>query len=231
MGGQLKMSGDTSEVAAARLLLVDDHALFRRGLRRLLEGHGFEVAGEASNGRAAVQLAAELEPEIIIMDLSMPLMGGVEAITQIVKRNPDARILVLTISAGEAEVLDALLVGACGYLLKDARAEDIVQGVRAAAAGESMISPRIASRLVMRLREAAPVENPSVGELSDAELTDREMEILRLIACGKENSAIADELFISPKTVKNHVASILGKLNIENRIQAAVVAVKSGLVQ
>ncbi|MCW3049869.1 MAG: two component transcriptional regulator, LuxR family [Solirubrobacterales bacterium] len=231
MGGQLKMSGDTSEVAAARLLLVDDHALFRRGLRRLLEGHGFEVAGEASNGRAAVQLAAELEPEIIIMDLSMPLMGGVEAITHIVKRNPDARILVLTISAGEAEVLDALLVGACGYLLKDARAEDIVQGVRAAAAGESMISPRIASRLVMRLREAAPVEHPSVGELSDAELTDREMEILRLIACGKENSAIADELFISPKTVKNHVASILGKLNIENRIQAAVVAVRSGLVQ
>jgi DNA-binding NarL/FixJ family response regulator len=231
MGGQLKMSGDTSEVAPARLLLVDDHALFRRGLRRLLEGHGFEIVGEASNGRAAVQLAAELEPEIIIMDLSMPLMGGVEAITHIVKRNPDARILVLTISAGEAEVLDALLVGACGYLLKDARAEDIVQGVRAAAAGESMISPRIASRLVMRLREAAPTEHPSVAELSDAELTDREVEILRLIACGKENSAIADELFISPKTVKNHVASILGKLKIDNRIQAAVVAVRSGLVQ
>jgi DNA-binding NarL/FixJ family response regulator len=231
MGGQLKMSGDTSEVAPARLLLVDDHALFRRGLRRLFEGQGFEIAGEASNGRAAVQLAAELKPDVIVMDLSMPLMGGVEAITHIVKRDADARILVLTISAGEAEVLDALLVGACGYLLKDARAEDIVQGVRAAAEGESMISPRIAARLVTRLREPAAVVNPSVGELSDADLTDRETEILRLIACGKENSAIADELFISPKTVKNHVASILGKLNIDNRIQAAVVAVRSGLVQ
>jgi DNA-binding NarL/FixJ family response regulator len=231
MGGQLKMSGDTSEVAPARLLLVDDHALFRRGLRRLFEGHGFEIAGEASNGRAAVQLAGELKPDVIVMDLSMPVMGGVEAITHIVKRDADARILVLTISAGEAEVLDALLVGACGYLLKDARAEDIVQGVRAAAEGESMISPRIAARLVTRLREPAAVVNPSVGELSDADLTDRETEILRLIACGKENSAIADELFISPKTVKNHVASILGKLNIDNRIQAAVVAVRSGLVQ
>jgi DNA-binding NarL/FixJ family response regulator len=230
MGGQLKMSGDTSEVAPARLLLVDDHALFRRGLRRLFEGHGFEIAGEASNGRAAVQLATELEPDIIIMDLSMPVMGGVEAITRIVQRDPDARILVLTISAGEAEVLDALLVGACGYLLKDARAEDIVQGVRAAAAGDSMISPRIAARLVARLREAGSPAATANAALDEADLTGREVEILRLIAHGKENSAIAQELFISPKTVKNHVASILSKLEIENRIQAAVVAVRQGLV-
>jgi DNA-binding NarL/FixJ family response regulator len=218
------------DVARARLLLVDDHALFRRGLRRLFEGHGFEIAGEASNGRAAVQLATELEPDIIIMDLSMPVMGGVEAITRIVQRDPDARILVLTISAGEAEVLDALLVGACGYLLKDARAEDIVQGVRAAAAGDSMISPRIAGRLVARLREAGSPAATANAALDEADLTGREVEILRLIAHGKENSAIAQELFISPKTVKNHVASILSKLEIENRIQAAVVAVRQGLV-
>jgi DNA-binding NarL/FixJ family response regulator len=224
------MSGDTLDVARARLLLVDDHALFRRGLRRLFEGHGFEIAGEASNGRAAVQLAAELKPDIIVMDLSMPLMGGVEAITRIVERDPDARILVLTISAGEAEVLDALLVGACGYLLKDAKAEDIVQGVRAAAAGDSMISPRIAGRLVARLREAGSPAATVDAALDDADLTGREVEILRLIGHGKENSAIAEELFISPKTVKNHVASILSKLEIENRIQAAVVAVKQGLV-
>jgi DNA-binding NarL/FixJ family response regulator len=230
MGGQSEMSGDMLDVAAARLLLVDDHALFRRGLRRLFEGHGFEIAGEASNGRAAVQLATELKPDIIIMDLSMPVMGGVEAIKRIVERDPDARVLVLTISAGEAEVLDALLVGACGYLLKDARAEDIVQGVRAAAAGDSMISPSIAGRLVARLREAWLPAATVATALDEADLTGREVEILRLIAHGKENSVIAQELFISPKTVKNHVASILSKLEIENRIQAAVVAVRQGLV-
>jgi two-component system nitrate/nitrite response regulator NarL len=230
MGGQSEMSGDMMDVARARLLLVDDHALFRRGLRRLFEGHGFEIAGEASNGRAAVQLATELKPDIIIMDLSMPVMGGVEAIKRIVERDPDARVLVLTISAGEAEVLDALLVGACGYLLKDARAEDIVQGVRAAAAGDSMISPRIAGRLVARLRESGSPAATVAPALNEADLTGREVEILRLIGHGKENSAIAQELFISPKTVKNHVASILSKLEIENRIQAAVVAVRQGLV-
>jgi DNA-binding NarL/FixJ family response regulator len=122
------------------------------------------------------------------------------------------------------------LVGACGYLLKDARAEDIVQGVRAAAAGESMISPRIAGRLVARLRETGSPAAAAAPALDDADLTGREVEILRLIAHGKENSAIAQELFISPKTVKNHVASILSKLEIENRIQAAVVAVRQGLV-
>ena len=123
-------------------------------------------------------------------------------------------------------------MGACGYLLKDARPEDLVGGVQAAAAGDSMISPRIAARLVARLRDAAPVAlTPAVNSLGEADLTERELEILRLVARGKENSAIAEELFISPKTVKNHVASILGKLHIENRIQAAVVAVRAGLVQ
>jgi two-component system nitrate/nitrite response regulator NarL len=223
------MAGEEAK-PAGRLLLVDDHALFRRGLRRLFEGHGFEVVGEASNGRAGVQLAAELRPDVTIMDLSMPLMGGVEAIRAILERSPNARILVLTISAGEGEVLDALLVGACGYLLKDARAEDLVHGVEAAAAGESMISPRIAGRLVARLRAVeAPAMTVDAG-FDDADLTEREVQILRLIAHGKENSAIATELFISPKTVKNHVASILSKLEIENRIQAAVVAVRQGLV-
>src|SRR5207247_6026582 len=123
----------------SRLLLVDDHALFRRGLGRLLEREGFEIAGEAANGRAAVALAAELEPDVIVMDLSMPVMGGVEAITQIVDRDPDARVLVLTISAGEDEVLDALHAGACGYVLKDAAPAEIAAGVRAAAVGRSLI--------------------------------------------------------------------------------------------
>jgi DNA-binding NarL/FixJ family response regulator len=211
-----------------RVVLVDDHALFRRGLRRLLELHDVEVVGEGSHGRAALQLAFELEPDVIVMDLAMPIMSGVEAIRHLVAEGTEARILVLTITVEEDEVLDALLAGACGYLLKDARSEDIVAGIRAAFAGDCMISPQIAGRLVSRLRESdgSRVTQPEVH----ASLTDREVEVLTLVAHGKENSAIAEELYISPRTVKNHVASILDKLAIENRIQAAVVAVKSGLV-
>ena len=212
-----------------RVVLVDDHTLFRRGLARLLADHDVDIVGEASHGRGAVQLAAELRPDAIVMDLSMPLMSGVEAIRAIVAVDPAARILVLTITAEDDEVLDALLAGACGYLLKDASTDEILAGVHAALAGDSMISPRIAGRLVARLRETGG-SRAEEGRKLDVDLTTREVEVLRLIAHGMENSAIAQELYISPKTVKNHVASILEKLDIENRIQAAVAAVKSGLV-
>jgi DNA-binding NarL/FixJ family response regulator len=209
------------------VVLVEDHVLYRCGLRRLLEQHDIDVVGEASHGRAAVQLASELRPDVIVTDLSMPLMSGVEAIGRIVAADPDARIVVLTVTGEDDEVLDALLAGACGYLLKDASADEVVAAVHAALAGDSMISPRIAGRLVARLREAG---RPRAERELDVDLTTREVEVLKLIAHGKENSAIAQELYISPKTVKNHVASILEKLAIENRIQAAVAAVKSGLV-
>jgi DNA-binding NarL/FixJ family response regulator len=209
------------------VVLVEDHVLYRRGLTRLLEQHDIDVVGEASHGRAAVQLASELRPDVIVTDLSMPLMSGVEAIGRIVAADPDARIVVLTVTGEDDEVLDALLAGACGYLLKDASADEVVAAVHAALAGDSMISPRIAGRLVARLRETG--RSRAEREL-DVDLTTREVEVLKLIAHGKENSAIAQELYISPKTVKNHVASILEKLAIENRIQAAVAAVKSGLV-
>jgi two-component system, NarL family, response regulator LiaR len=217
------------EASRPRVVLVDDHALFRRGLRRMLEHHDIDVVGEGSHGRAALQLVFELDPDVVVMDLAMPIMSGVEAIQHLVAEGSDARILVLTCSAEEDEVLDALLAGACGYLLKDARSEDIVAGVAAALAGDSMISPQIAGRLVSRLRENDGARPHSEPDLHTS-LTCREVEVLTLIAHGKENSAIAQELYISPKTVKNHVASILDKLAIENRIQAAVVAVKSGLV-
>ena len=217
------------EASRPRVVLVDDHALFRRGLRRLLEFHGIEVVGEGSHGRAALQLAFELEPDVIVMDLSMPIMSGVEAIRHLVAEGAEARIVVLTIAAEEDEVLDALLAGASGYLLKDARSDDIVAGVVAAVAGDSMISPQIAGRLVARLRESDGTRAYGQPEVHTS-LTCREVEVLTLIAHGKENSAIAQELYISPRTVKNHVASILEKLAIENRIQAAVMAVKSGLV-
>ncbi|HEU4977765.1 MAG TPA: response regulator transcription factor [Solirubrobacteraceae bacterium] len=212
-----------------RVLIADDHVLFRRGLGRLLEQHGIEVAGEASNGRQAVQLTRDLGPEVVIMDLSMPLMDGLEATRAILSEDPDQRILMLTIASEEGPVLDAILAGACGYQLKDASAQDLVASVRAAGMGESMISPRIAAHLVNRLRATAP--DPRDDEQPTGDLTDREVEILRLVAEGKENSEIAGELFISPKTVKNHVASILDKLAIENRIQAAVFAVRAGITR
>jgi NarL family two-component system response regulator LiaR len=212
-----------------RVVIADDHVLFRRGLARLLGQHGMEVVGEASNGRRAVQLTRELVPDVVVMDLSMPLMDGLEATREILAENPDQRVLIISASYEEAPALDAVLAGACGYQLKDASAPELVESVLAAGRGESMISPRVAAHLVNRLRATAspaPDEEPIARDL-----TQREVEILRLVAEGKENSQIAGELFISAKTVKNHVASILDKLAIENRIQAAVFAVRAGIAR
>jgi two-component system, NarL family, response regulator DegU len=214
-----------------RVVVADDHGLFRRGLKRVLEQRGMVIVGEASNGKAAVQLTRELRPDVVVMDFSMPIMDGVEATRQILAEDPSARVLMLTITADETPVLDAMLAGACGYQLKDASAADLVYGVRAAAAGQAMISPRIAAHLVKRLRDTAPPKPVEAPEEQAADLTTREVEILRLVAEGKENSQIAGELYISPKTVKNHVANILGKLSIENRVQAAVFAIRTGIVR
>jgi two-component system, NarL family, response regulator LiaR len=220
---------DEQQGPPPRVLLVDDHALFRRGLARMLEAQGVNVVGEAPTGEAGVKLAEELRPDVVVMDLQMPGMGGVAATAEVLKRLPAAQVLVLTISVEQSQVLDALLAGATGYLLKDAEGAEIVAGIRSAAAGDAMISPRIAGKLVERLRE---VDDRTVDapEQEDDHLTERESEILRLIASGMDNAAIADQLIISPKTVKNHVASILEKLGLENRIQAAVYAVRRGLV-
>jgi DNA-binding NarL/FixJ family response regulator len=198
---------------------------------RVLEQHRMEIVGEAANGKAAVELTRALRPDVVVMDFSMPLMNGVEATREIIRDDPSTRVLMLTITADEAPVLDAMLAGACGYQLKDASAADLVYGVRAAAMGQSLISPRIAAHLVKRLRETNPPKPAVTPEDQASDLTNREVEILRLVAEGKENSQIAGELYISPKTVKNHVASILGKLSIENRVQAAVFAVRTGIVR
>jgi two-component system, NarL family, response regulator LiaR len=213
-----------------RVVIADDHVLFRQGVRRTLEQQGMKVIGEAPTGRSAVQLARELNPDVVVMDYSMPIMDGIEATRQILEFNPSARVLMLTISADEAPVLDAMLAGACGYQLKDASAADLGYAVRMAAMGQSLISPRIAAHLVKRLRDTQPVK-VEVAEDDGTDLTNREVEILRLVAEGKENSQIAGELYISPKTVKNHVASILGKLAIENRVQAAVFAIRTGIAR
>jgi DNA-binding NarL/FixJ family response regulator len=209
-------------------LIVDDHDLFRTGLRNLLEEQGVQVSGEAASGSEAVRSVREMAPDVVVMDLNMPEMGGVEATRHITSVAPLTRVLVLTISDEDADVLDAILAGACGYLLKDASIEELMAGIRAAGRGESLISPGIAAKVLQRVR--ATSANPEIAEAIRSELSDREVEVLKLIANGKDNAVIAAELHISPKTVKNHISNILMKLQIDNRIQAAVYAVRSGIV-
>jgi DNA-binding NarL/FixJ family response regulator len=215
-------------VEELRVLLVDDHDLFRTGLKNLLEEQGVQVVGEAPNGQTALRLATELVPDVVIMDLNMPGLSGVETTRHLTGIAPLARVVVLTISVDDDDVMNAVMAGACGYLLKDSSIEDLLAGIRAAASGESLISPQIAAKVLQRLRAQGKSEDAAAT--IRAELSDREVEVLKLIANGKDNAEIARELFISPKTVKNHISNILMKLQIENRIQAAVYAVRSGIV-
>ena len=214
---------------AVRVLIVDDHDLFRAGLRTLLEEQeGVHVVGEASGGAEAVQLVSESAPDVVVMDLNMPGMTGVEATRQISTLAPLTRVVVLTISDQDSDVMDAILAGACGYLLKDASIQELMQGIEAASVGESLISPTIAAKVLRRVRSHS--SQPEIERTIRAELSDREIEVLKLIANGKDNAQIAADLHISPKTVKNHISNILMKLQIDNRIQAAVYAVRSGIV-
>jgi two-component system, NarL family, nitrate/nitrite response regulator NarL len=208
------------------VVVVDDHVLFRSGLRKLLQEKEIHVAGEASTAESGVELIERLEPDVAIMDLNLPGMSGHDAIRQLTSTAPRTQVLVLTISANESDVTDAVLAGACGYLLKDASVVDILAGVRAAAAGESMISPRMAKTLLEQVRR----HERSDGKPRAESLSSREREVLRLVVEGKDNATIARELFISPYTVKNHISNILLKLNVTNRIQAAVLAVRESLV-
>jgi DNA-binding NarL/FixJ family response regulator len=211
-----------------RVLIVDDHDLFRSGLRNLLEDEGVQIVGEASAGQEALKIVRELAPDVVVMDLNMPGMGGVEATRHISTIAPLTRVLMLTISDQDNDVIDAILAGACGYLLKDSSIQELIAGIRAASLGESLISPTIAAKVLQLLRASS--RQPEIETTIRAELSDREIEVLKLIANGKDNAMIAGELHISPKTVKNHISNILMKLQIDNRIQAAVYAVRSGIV-
>jgi DNA-binding NarL/FixJ family response regulator len=207
---------------------VDDHDLFRTGLRNLLEEQGVVIAGECDNGSDALRAVRELAPDVVVMDLNMPGISGVEATRQISMIAPLTRVLVLTISDQDADVMDAILAGACGYLLKDASIAELMHGIQAASIGESLVSPAIATKVLQRVRASSASHHEA--ELIQSELSDREIQVLKLIANGKDNAMIAGELHISPKTVKNHISNILMKLQIDNRIQAAVYAVRSGIV-
>ena len=221
------MTDDANNLQApqTRVLLVDDHDLFRTGLRNLLEEQGVQVVGECDNGTEALHAVRELAPDVVVMDLNMPGISGVEATRQISMIAPLTRVLVLTISDQDSDVMDAILAGACGYLLKDSSISELINGIHAAAIGESLVSPAIATKVLQRLRASSA--SPHEAELIQSELSDREIQVLKLIA---NNGMIALELHISPKTVKNHISNILMKLQIDNRIQAAVYAVRSGIV-
>ncbi len=208
------------------LLITDDHALVRQGIRAFLELQpDLTVIGEADSGEAAVRMAAELAPDVVLMDLVMPGIGGVEATRQVKQVSPHTQIIVLTSYHEDEYIFPALRAGALSYVLKDIGPDELADTVRKAARGESMLHPRVASRVVQELRGARR-DTPNLF----TELSDRELEVLRLIADGLSNAEIASKLVISEKTVKGHVSNILGKLHMMDRTQAAVLAWQEGLV-
>jgi DNA-binding NarL/FixJ family response regulator len=217
----------TARSAGIRVLIVDDHALFRRGLREHLETSGLDVVGEAEDAAGALALCVETEPEVVLMDISMPGGSGIDATRRLRAAVPDTRVLMLTVSTEEEVVVEAIMAGACGYLLKDAEGAQILAAIAAAAGGGGALSPRIAALLIDRVRERSQPP-PSDGD-DRAKLTAREREVLSLVVEGRDNTEIAAELVISPETVKTHVSSLLSKLEADNRVQAAVKAVRAGL--
>ena len=223
----MQLSSTSESDAPIRVVLVEDHPLFRRGIRELLTDHGIDVIGEAGSGELALSMIPRLQPDVVLMDLSMPGINGVETTKRLREAMPDAQVLVMTASSAEADVLDAIMAGAVGYLLKEAAVEDILSAVRAAAHGHTAVTPAVATVLMQRLRdhERRPKEE---GLLDD--LSDREREVLRLLAAGRDNQSIASELLIGLGTVKSHVTSVLEKLGVDNRVQAAVLAVRAGLL-
>jgi two-component system, NarL family, response regulator LiaR len=209
---------------AIRIVLVDDHAVVREGLRAFLElQDDFEVVGEAEDGQAAVREAERLRPDVILMDLVMPGLDGVGAMQALRESLPEARVIVLTSFADDDRLLPAIQAGAAGYLLKDAQPAELARAVRAAHAGEALLDPSVAARLVDAIAQA-PGSDPA------ERLTPREREVLELIAQGRPNKLIARELEISEKTVKAHVGRVLEKLGVSDRTQAALYAVRTGLV-
>ncbi len=211
-----------------KILLVDDHSLFRSGLKSLLQRQDdFEVVGEASGGLEGVKLAHQLEPDVVLLDLDMPLMNGKEALEQMLSINNELAVLMLTVSEDGADLADCMRLGARGYLLKNINIDFLLDSIRRAVDGDSVLSPEMTSKLVARLRSNAPVAAPSKLEL----LTPRELETLVWLAKGVSNKHIARGMGVAESTIKVHVQNILRKLELSSRVQAAVYAVEHQLHQ
>jgi DNA-binding NarL/FixJ family response regulator len=209
-----------------RVVLVDDHPVYRQGLAKLLVECGVDVVAQAGNGVDALKIVEDTAPDVVVMDLNMPGMSGVEVTRRLTERTPASRVLVVSVSAQEDDVTEAILAGASGYVLKDGPVEEVVAGIQAAAAGESLISPRVASMLLRRIRTDEPARVDALA----IPLSERELQVLQLVAEGKGNHEIGELLFIGQSTVRNHISSILMKLQVENRVQAAVRAVRDRIV-
>ena len=215
-------------MSAVKVLIVDDHDIVRQGLRYYLDVYEeIEVVGEAETGLEAVALVREKEPDVVLMDLVMPEMDGIEATRELLARSPDTKVIVLTTFAEEQKVFPAIEAGATSYLLKDIKPPDLIEAIMAAHRGEAQLHPDIAKKLMSRIVKASRDAQESTFS---RELTKREMEVLKLIAGGLSNRELAQHLTISEKTVKKHVSSILSKLNLADRTQAAIYAHKHGLI-
>jgi two-component system response regulator DegU len=208
-------------------MLVDDHQMLRQGLRRSLEEEGFYVVGEASDGEQAVRLVPAAKPDVILMDVSMPDMDGIEATRRIIQNDPDKRIVMLTMHADKDLIDAAIKAGAVGYLTKDCSTDEVIQAVRMAANGETALSPQLAKTMLSEVRK---IDEKAARE-EDRLVTKREEEVLQLIADGCSTPEVAQKLYISQKTVKNHLASIYEKLNARDRTQAVLLAVRMGIVK
>jgi DNA-binding NarL/FixJ family response regulator len=208
------------------MLLADDHRLFRQGMRQICEVlGGFEVIGEAKDGEEAVQLAQELGPDIILMDIHMPLLDGVQATRIISENNPTVRVIILTMYRQDRYVFEAIKAGARGYLLKDADEQELVDTVRAVHRGEALIDPELASRVLDEFRRLSQL---TVEDEDVESLTPGELDVLRLVAQGADNKAISEQLYLSESTVANRLSTIYQKLQVNNRTQAALVALRRG---
>jgi two-component system NarL family response regulator len=237
------MAGDAGAVSAAqdaarppepiRVLIVDDHALFRRGLEMVLaEEADIEVVGEASDGAEAVEKAGQALPDVVLMDIRMPRSSGIEACRAMKELSPSAKIVMLTISDEEEDLFEAIRAGASGYLLKDIPYDEVADVVRAVHGGQSLINPSMAAKLLAEFAAMASRDGTEPAKQVPApRLTEREIQVLKLVARGMNNRDIAKELFISENTVKNHVRNILEKLQIHSRMEAVMIAVREKLIE
>lgn len=221
------------------IIIIDDHQLFREGVKRILDFEAsFQVVAEGDDGEDALGLVEEHKPDVVIMDINMPTTNGIEATKRLIEAYPDTKVIILSIHDDESYVTHALKTGASGYLLKEMDADSLVEAVKVVAEGGSYLHPRVTHNLVKEYRRLALHGHASPGFVQEAEirrplhiLTRRECEVLQLLADGKSNRGVGDSLYISEKTVKNHVSNILQKMNVNDRTQAVVVAIKNGWVE